>query len=81
MMIDQIQRGQGAIRDTGLQKYGALTNILSYYLIGVAFELILCFKFNFASMVFRANVNWQKQGKKSIQRIPKREITIRNYTC
>lgn len=45
MMIDQIQRcGQGAIRGMGMQKVGALANVLSYYLIGIPVGLFLCFK-------------------------------------
>lgn len=47
MMIDQVQRcGQGAIRGMGLQKYGAYSNIFTYYIIGIPFGLYLCFKQN-----------------------------------
>merc|ERR1712014_538584 len=45
MMIDQIQRcGQGAIRGMGMQKVGAMANVLSYYCIGIPLGLYLCFK-------------------------------------
>ena len=35
MMIDQLQRcGQGAISGMGKQKFGAIANVISYYLFG-----------------------------------------------
>lgn len=48
MMIDQIQRcGQGAIRGMGLQKFGAYSNVFTYYAIGIPLGLYLCFKQKF----------------------------------
>ena len=54
MMIDQVQRcGQGAIRGMGMQKVGALANVLSYYCIGIPVGLLLCFK-----MEWKVNGLW-----------------------
>eukprot|EP00483_Globobulimina_turgida_P007244 UN07258 len=45
IMIDQVQRcGQGAIRGMGMQKIGAMVNLVSYYLCGIPLGLYLCFK-------------------------------------
>ena len=48
MIVDQVQRtGQGAIRGMGMQKYGAMANVLSYYVIGIPIGLFLCFYCHF----------------------------------